>query len=214
MAIGEDVCLDYDTFSCHSLDWELAAINFGVNPFDDYPLASITLLEQRFAQSRTLHYRMHRKVLSERPCHVRNVSLLHQFGVPGAHALESEEIHSSRPGLIFDAHRRSGLAVMPLVKFTSLIQRGKVSQRTRGGGVSTSLHQRGYVKSTDERPRSPIVIVVWQIERPVVVAPVRVPRTHHWSQAPEGPGVERMTLNKIENDVAPPLIGDPAQDRQ
>ncbi len=49
MAIGEDIRLDDNTFSCHSLDWELAAIDFGVNPFDDYTLASINLLEKRFA---------------------------------------------------------------------------------------------------------------------------------------------------------------------
>jgi hypothetical protein len=49
VAIGEDVRLDYNTFSRHSLDGELAAVNFGVNPFNDYTLASINLLEKRFA---------------------------------------------------------------------------------------------------------------------------------------------------------------------
>jgi hypothetical protein len=40
----------------------LAAIDFGVNPFDDYALTSINLLEQRLAESRTLRYGAHRKI--------------------------------------------------------------------------------------------------------------------------------------------------------
>jgi hypothetical protein len=49
VAIGEDVRLDYDALSRHSLDRELSAVNLGVNPFDDYALASINLWEQRLA---------------------------------------------------------------------------------------------------------------------------------------------------------------------
>jgi hypothetical protein len=80
--------------------------------------------------------------------------------------------------------------------------------------MPTRLQQGGHEKSAYEWPRSTIVIVVWQIERTVILAPVRISRTHYRRQAPKGPHVKRMTLDEIKNSVAPPLIGDPAQNRQ
>ena len=103
----------------------------------------------------------------------------------GPDAFEGKDVHSCGPGLFIHAHRRAGLAVMPLVEPASLIQFSKTLQRalSRGSFNCVPALERAATEYLDERNHDPRPFV-WTADADLVIQRVqrnceRISRSGH-----------------------------------